>query len=371
MKVHYINILLFVLPLNILVHNQRNHKKTIFRTPKTKPTKTHRTLCECELYAPSNYENDKEMKEVMDNFNRQTYERFREYDEEFQNKRKQCKEQCEKYIQKIILKDKIEKELTEKFSTLETNITTKDIPTCVCEKSVADKVEKTCLKCAGVLGGGIAPSWGLISGIVYTGWKTAALAAAKEFAAKAGAADGAAAGTQEGIKSVISGLEALGIDKLDIGPFKSFFTTKHYIDIPRISKVINMQYDNKCGALSSSGNTMCSDIGPKLNLLANTGEAPVAPEVAIGKKVTEVVTEATRVAEATTLDVTTKQTAVIEAAKKSAIETTYMGYQTAIIASVVAIIIIVLVMVIIYLILRYRRKHKMKKKLQYIKLLKE
>ncbi|KNC38181.1 rifin [Plasmodium falciparum RAJ116] len=104
--------------------------------------------------------------------------------------KQKCKEQCEKDIQKIILKDKIEKELAEKFVTLQTDISINDLPTCVCEKSVVDKVEKTCSKCAGVLGGGITPGWGLISGIVYTGWKAAALAAATKEAIAEGAAKG-------------------------------------------------------------------------------------------------------------------------------------------------------------------------------------
>ncbi|ETW39337.1 hypothetical protein PFNF135_06281 [Plasmodium falciparum NF135/5.C10] len=133
---------------------------------------TTRLLCECDLYT-SIYDNDPEMILVMENFNKQTEERFHEYNERMQEKRKICKEQCEKDIQKIILKDKIEKELTEKLEALETNIKTEDIPTCVCEKSVADKVEKTCLKCGGILGVGVTPSLGLlgeIGGLVINNW---------------------------------------------------------------------------------------------------------------------------------------------------------------------------------------------------------
>ncbi|EUT67301.1 hypothetical protein PFAG_06114 [Plasmodium falciparum Santa Lucia] len=73
MKVHYINILLFAVPLNILANTLK--KPSI--TPRH--IQTTRLLCECELYAPSNYENDQEMKEVMESFNRQSSERFREY----------------------------------------------------------------------------------------------------------------------------------------------------------------------------------------------------------------------------------------------------------------------------------------------------
>ncbi|KOB87121.1 hypothetical protein PFDG_03199, partial [Plasmodium falciparum Dd2] len=75
MKVHYINILLFELLLKILVYNQRNHNNT------TLNTQTNRSLCECELYPPANYDNDPQMKEVMDNFNKQTQQRFHEYND--------------------------------------------------------------------------------------------------------------------------------------------------------------------------------------------------------------------------------------------------------------------------------------------------
>ncbi|SOV83955.1 rifin PIR protein, putative [Plasmodium reichenowi] len=86
MKVNYINILLFALPLNILVHNQRNHKSTTpHHTPKITTT---RLLCECELYAPANYDNDTEMKKVMENFNKQTQQRFHEYDDRMVEKTK-------------------------------------------------------------------------------------------------------------------------------------------------------------------------------------------------------------------------------------------------------------------------------------------
>ncbi|SOV84075.1 rifin PIR protein, putative [Plasmodium reichenowi] len=145
MKVHYINILLFALSLNILllssqVYNQRNHKSSTPRhTPKIPTT---RLLCECELYAPANYDSDPQMKEVIENFNKQTQQRFEEYDERMKTTRQKCKEQCDKEIQKIILKDKLEKQMEEQLSTLETKIHTDDIPTCVCKKSVAEKTEK-------------------------------------------------------------------------------------------------------------------------------------------------------------------------------------------------------------------------------------
>ncbi|KOB64328.1 hypothetical protein PFHG_05610 [Plasmodium falciparum HB3] len=83
--------------------------------------------------------------------------------------RQKCKEQCNKEIQKIILKDKLEKQMEQQLTTLETKITTEDIPTCICEKSLADKTEKFCLNCSKNMGA-IAPWWGLVCGTGYAGW---------------------------------------------------------------------------------------------------------------------------------------------------------------------------------------------------------
>ncbi|KYN93012.1 rifin, partial [Plasmodium reichenowi] len=115
MKVHYINILLFALPLNILVNN---HKK-----PSITPhhTQTNRSLCECELYMP-NYDNDPQMKSVMQQFEDRASQRFHEYDERIQTTRQKCKDRCDKEVQKIILKDKLEKQMEQQLTTLETKI---------------------------------------------------------------------------------------------------------------------------------------------------------------------------------------------------------------------------------------------------------
>ena len=74
-------------------------------------------------YIHAIYDNDPQMKAVMDNFNKQTQERFHEYDEpDARTTRQKCKEQCDKEIQKIVLKDKMEKQLWhEQLTTLETN----------------------------------------------------------------------------------------------------------------------------------------------------------------------------------------------------------------------------------------------------------
>ncbi|SOV74851.1 rifin PIR protein, putative [Plasmodium reichenowi] len=317
MKDHYINILLFALPLNILLtlyhaHNQRNH----YTTPSH--THTNRSLCECELYAPVNYDNDPQIKEVMDTFNKQTQQRFHEYDERMKTTRQKCKEQCDKEIQKIILKDKLEKQMAQQLSTLETKIDTDDIPTCVCEKSIADKVEKGCLRCGGVLGGGVMPGMGLIDGSLLGAisvLQPLEIAAAKE----AALAEATEAAIEAGMKAVITKIEGLS---------QSFTKVQGVLDLTPI--VTRSTFKNGPALVETAENLF----GDACKTLAS-------------------------------------QKVLLEAEKVGAIEATYGGYHISIIASIVAIVVIVLIMIIIYLVLRYRRKKKMKKKLQYIKLLEE
>ncbi|SOS81889.1 PIR protein, putative [Plasmodium sp.] len=341
MKFHYINILLFALPLNILLHNQRNHKETILRTTTTKPKKKHRGLCECELYAQYNYENDPEMKELMENFNHQTSERFREYDEKMQDNRKQCKEQCEKDIQKIILKDKIEKQLAQQFSTLPTNIDTNDIPSCICEKSLSDKTEKFCLNCGKNMGA-VAPAWGLVSGVGYVAWTQYVTAKILEACVE----KGLEVGLLKVIEIVRTEFSTATIPKLNVGEMVSsgYFTRNmSLLDIFKYIKS-NMQ------------DIMKDPLYAEYSLgIENVNAYP-----------TSITMDYATEAEAVVTAVADGETKAINAAAPIT-----SGLNTAIIASIVAIEVIVLVMVIIYLILRYRRKKKMKKKLQYIKLFKE
>ncbi|CDO61760.1 rifin [Plasmodium reichenowi] len=364
MKIHYINILLFALPLNILVipshyvHNQRNHKIPTNHTPKIP---TARLLCECELYTPANYDNDPEMKSVMDNFNKQTQQRFEEYDERMKTTRQKCKVQCDKEVQKIILKDKLEKQMEQKLTTLETKINTDDIPTCVCEKSMAYKVEKTCLRCAQNLGGIVVPSSGVIGEIAafaVKAWKTTEIAAATELAKQAGAAAGIKAGEVAGVEAVISGLKTyFSIETLGEKLLQSVFNAKNYADVPLINEVIGMEYRRLCS----------SSIADADNILCITGSNRQVIKYSTNKIAKDATKAAAKALENTTEEVTK---AAIQTSTET-IEATTTPYYTAIIASIVAIVIIVLVMMIIYLILRYRSKKKMKKKLQYIKLLEE
>ncbi|KOB84756.1 rifin [Plasmodium falciparum Dd2] len=368
MKVHYINILLFSLPLNILEHNPWNH----YMKPHTY---TNRSLCECDLYMP-NYDKDPQMKEVMENFNKQTQQRFHEYDERMKTTRQKCKDQCDKEIQKIILKDKLEKELMDKFATLHTDMQSDAIPTCVCEKSIADKVEKNCMKCTQNLGGIVAPSSGVLAGIAegaLYAWKPTAIAAAMELAKQAGAAAGLKAGDIHGMNIVIYYLKDWGVDELIPEIYKTFVATNRYTELANIAGDIIKKHAQNCADSVLKNPAMCEKIGIKFGLMDRVTLSPKGPPASesVPKVINQLVGQATQGANAKAAMVASDKTLAVETAKKNAIETTFMGYHNAIIASIVAIIVIVLIMVIIYLILRYRRKKKMKKKLQYIKLLEE
>ncbi|SOV74864.1 rifin PIR protein, putative [Plasmodium reichenowi] len=365
MKIHYINILLFVIPLNILAHNKNKLQTTSRHTPTT------RLLCECELYVPHNYDNEPQMKEVMENFNKQTQQRFQEYDERMQSKRMKCKDKCDKEIQKIILKDKLEKQMEEQLTTLETKINTHDIPTCICKKSLADKTEKFCLNCGVNVGGGVTLSSGVLGGIgavALSPWQTKAMAAATKYAMEQGALAGEAARIPAAIKAVFLGIKSnFPIEKLGFGSFNSLINERTYTNVQFISDTINTQYTWYCSTLDNVHDDYVYTFFQKLG----HGSGEVSTRAVIGEKVTELVTKAKGAAETEAAAAeAAKKAAVLETSKK-AIETTSYNWYTTISYSITAILIIVLIMVIIYLILRYRRKKRMKKKLQYIKLLEE
>ncbi|SPJ13136.1 PIR protein [Plasmodium sp. DRC-Itaito] len=335
MKVHYINILLFAHALNILVNT---HKKPSITTQHTPKIPTTRALCECDLYAPANYDNDPQMKEVMEHFNKQTQQRFHEYDERLQSKRQRCKERCAKEIQKIIFKDKLEKELMDKFATLDTNIQTDAIPKCVCEKSIADKTEQFCLNCGKNMGA-IAPWWGLVCGSGYAGWEAGATAAAIAAAEKAG--------IDAGVKAVIAKIEKLFEVMLSGVKWPNFISELNYDTASGLVKAVTKAIDS-----CAKANTSTRKIEHAREILTNA-EGTFGKYIAAAKDITESTTRS------------------VKTAKLGEVTTQSTQLYTGIVYSVLAIIIIVLIMVIIYLILRYRRKKKMKKKLQYIKLLEE
>ncbi|SOS77986.1 rifin [Plasmodium sp. gorilla clade G1] len=332
MRIHYINMFLFSLMFNILLNVHKNHYNTTFHTPNTPKIPTTRLLCECELYAPSNYNNNPEMKQVMDNFDHHTQQRFHEYEQRMIKNRKQCKEQCEKDIQKIILKEKIQKELTEKLSALQIDISTHDIPTCVCEKSIADKTEKFCLKCGYGLGGALT-SWEIFGYTGIYGWANYAAVLAHE------------AGVKAGIKVVIDMFSDLpGLSKFTGVNLTKIINGKNFNIPMEIVNVVKGLSNKLCG--SSKVNAFC-----------------YFPDMEKGQSLIKFANDASNAGN--------MQAASVQGPKVTFIETTTADLSYNMIVSGIAILVIILVMVIIYLILRYRRKKKMKKKLQYIKLLKE
>ncbi|SOS76894.1 PIR protein, putative [Plasmodium sp. gorilla clade G1] len=357
MKIHCYNILLFSLLLHtfLLSSSQVNIEMNHYNTPHMKnrePTKSYRSLCECELYT-SIYDDDPDMKEIMHDFDRQTSQRFEEYNERMNKNRQKCKEQCDRDIQKIILKDKIAKELKQQLAPLETDISTDDIPTCVCENSVADKVEKTCLKCGGVLGGAV-PELGLLCGYGAYELVQAAIAAGIDFATKEGFKAGTKVGIQAAIEGVIDkfSLQTLGGKTLD-----AVITSKTYNQpLFLVEKLVN-EYKVMCETTIAHEETlMCS-----YKLLSGGKPIPVISGTArnvTSKAIQAAANETSRV----TSTLTAQKTA--EATSVTAI------FSNPIVISFLVIVIVVIILLIIYLILRYRRKEKMKKKLQYIKLLK-
>ncbi|ETW62862.1 hypothetical protein PFMC_01264 [Plasmodium falciparum CAMP/Malaysia] len=316
------------------------------------------------------------MKRIMQQFQDRTSQKFQEYEELMQEKRQKRKDQCDKEIQKIILKDKLEKELTEKFATLQTDIHSDAIPSCVCEKSIAEKAEKGCLRCGYGLGS-VAPMIGLTGSVAVNVWKTAELAAAKAAAIAEGLAAGEAARIKAGIDAVISKLSSLlGVSTIDVQNMGLVFDGTNYMKVSVISEKVYSHYTTLCTPRIVNGGPVGDFIftGPVCNLVQQNPQVMWDRNLAkaiINEKVKKVVAEGTQaadlVAEATTKEATE---AAIETSKK-AIDAATTTYYTPIIASIVAIVIIVLILVIIYKILRYRRKKKMKKKLQYIKLLEE
>ncbi|SCM18919.1 PIR protein, putative [Plasmodium sp.] len=303
MKLHYTKILLFSLPLNIL----ENNKNKAYITEHT-PITTSRVLSECDTNK-SIYNNDPDMKSVKENFDRQTSQRFEEYNKRMIKNRKKCKEQCDKDIQKIVVKDKM-------------------------EKSLAEKVEKVCLMCGCGLGGGVAPVWGLGSGLVYAGWSNYV--------------------TQTAIQKGIEAGVASGIENL-----KGFNVLHKLISISRIESLIHPKnYANRMTYVTFTQEIKTSMCEGGLNSASAFCSATKQQSVQVfageASKIADTAVAMGKIAEKEVLD-----------AAAPALTT----YSNAIIASTMAILVVALIMLIIYLILRYRRKNKMNKKQQYTQLL--
>ncbi|ETW32786.1 hypothetical protein PFTANZ_06494, partial [Plasmodium falciparum Tanzania (2000708)] len=323
------------------INDQRNHKSTTPHTPKIPTT---RLLCECDLYMP-NYDNDPQMKEVMENYNRQTSDRFKEYDERMKTTRQKCKDKCDKEIQKIILKDKLEKQMAQQLTTLETKIDTNDIPTCVCEKSMVDKMEKNCMKCAQNLGGIVAPSSGVLAGIAEGAlivWKPGALDAAIAAALKVNDAmistAGIEAGAEAGKNEVIVQLQALAVYSVNNKPLESLIDPQNYTQFSTISDIIKIKKNEFCGVLSTVDNTICENFSFELGTRLPDGKPGLTDATAISQKAQEILTHAKEAADAKTAEVSSRIAADITTKQTTAINSTYASYEITIIASIVAIV---------------------------------
>ncbi|CDO61952.1 rifin [Plasmodium reichenowi] len=357
MKLHYTKILLFFFPLNILVtslSNAHNKKNKPSITPHHTPTITSRVLSECDTES-SIYDNE-DMESVKENFERQTSQRFEEYQERMKKKRQKRKEQRDKNIQKIIHKDKM-------------------------EKNLAEKIEKGCLMCGCGLGS-VAGSVGLFGGIAINIWKSGALEAAIAKAITEGTAKIAAAANAAGATEIMKLIKStFFIDKLGETSLQSIFTTKTYTDVASITEAVYNQYVQKC-IIGSSGKlvsrfgdanrhiAICKSVWNQTSAVSKKGQHISELEV-IQKTVETMMSNAEGPAKAAAEIAEAAEKATIKAAEEKAIEAASTQLYGAIGYSILAILIIVLIMIIIYLILRYRRKKKMKKKAQYTKLLNE
>ncbi|KYN93006.1 rifin, partial [Plasmodium reichenowi] len=224
-------------------------------------------------------------------------------------KRQKSKEQRDKKTQEIIDKDKM-------------------------DKSLAEKIEKGCLKCGCGLGGGVLPVWGLVGGLWYATWSQYVTQKALQ------------AGIEKGIATVVTQLKEVA---------NEFVSIK--IDI---LKMINAETYRSAQSLTTSiyeatQKACAGNISQTAPICVRTGLR--GTPFWYSEKV---------------LDATREGISVAKSAEKAAItaenaKSTYLF--SAIGYSVLAILIIVLVMIIIYLVLRYRRKKKMNKKAQYTKLL--
>ncbi|CDO61860.1 rifin [Plasmodium reichenowi] len=330
MKLHYSTILLFFLLLNILVTSSLEHNKNkIYITLHHKQIYTSRMLSEKDIQS-SIYDKDEEIISVKEIFDRQTSQRFEEYEERMKDKRQKHKEKRDKNIQEIIEKDKM-------------------------EKNLAEKIEKGCLMCGCGLGG-VAASVGIFGAVAVNEVTKAATATAIGTVEKTAA--------EAGMNALIDTLkEQLGIPNLYKTPLGKFITTENYLNETLIFERVKDHYQS-CLARSST----CEN-----NLLfghyTSGGEAK-GFETAL-ENAEKIVREGVEKASTETIRVIKSQMETLEAGELAEITITSTYSYSAIGYSVLAILIIVLIMIIIYLVLRYRRKKKMNKKAQYTKLLKE
>ncbi|SOV25552.1 rifin PIR protein,putative [Plasmodium sp. DRC-Itaito] len=328
MNIYYNNVLLFSLILNILLHNLWNHKVT---------TKPHRCLCECELYTSQNYDNDPQMKEIMENFNKQTKQRLRDdaistgvYEKSVADKTEKICLNCGKNmgtiapswkeaIKKCIEVGlanvaKIVKQLKDTFGALQPDVDSDAISTGVYEKSVADKTEKICLNCGKNMGT-IAPSWKeAIKKCIEVGLANVAK-----------------------IVKQMSGTIPVKIPKIKVAEVMIAGKFTDEVTLHSIFKAFDSHTFAELGTVQHAQYSLCV-------------------QTLSGKQSYFTTHYSTQSAEVVTTVADTKGAVLAYGTTTTSI------LDTTIIASVLAIVVIVLVTLIIYLILRYPRKKKKKKK---------
>ncbi|CDO61524.1 rifin [Plasmodium reichenowi] len=312
MKVHYSKILLFFLTLNILLILLSNvySKNKPYISPHHTRTTAPRVLSECDTQS-SCYDNDADMKSVKENFDRQTSQRFEQYQERMKDKRQKRKVERDKNIQEIIKKDKM-------------------------EKSLKEKVEKGCLMCGCALGGGVLPVWGLVSGLWY--------ATLSQHVTKGAIQKGIEKGIEMGLEQIKNMYNAFYSGNIPVITVKQMLSSGKFTDgvtlFDMAKHISTMNHE-----LGDSGNYFWTYI---YNITED-------------KAITEFY--AKNSAHIAAVEKAFEEGKALEFAAHTSL------LSKTIIASVVTILVIVLVMIIIYLVLRYRRKKKMNKKAQYTKLL--
>ncbi|EWC77999.1 surface antigen, partial [Plasmodium falciparum UGT5.1] len=231
----------------------------------------------------------------------------------------------------------------DKIVTLDTDIQSDAIPACVCEKSLADKVEKGCLRCGYGLGT-VAPTVGLIGSVAVNAWKAAELVTAKKLAAEAGAAAGLKAGDALGMKIVTEGLRTLGVEDVCPEIFKSILKISHYSKVKDFAGAIFEKKSQACSAgnLSRANRAMCETFDIEFGLMDAVTHSPIgAPgKGRIVQKINELAEGATQAAETEAARVTATEKLAIETAQKGAIEAASMQLYTTIAYSILAILII-------------------------------
>ncbi|ETW39339.1 hypothetical protein PFNF135_06283 [Plasmodium falciparum NF135/5.C10] len=223
------------------------------------------------------------------------------HNNDYENMKKECKDQCHKEIQKIL-------------AASYRDIFTENIPTCICEKSLSDKVEKTCLKCGGILGGGVEPTVGLLGTVAVNQLTKATTVASIGFA------------TQEGIKA---GIKAVVHNLINV---------LHFFDVTRDIwlTLINSKNYNTVSGLTTSAKTT-KEVGT--TCLRNTPRLKPAYDAIFNKS---------KVwfgpAKQAGIVATSNKEASIQSVEFGKITTASTSYYTAIVSSVVVIIFIVVVM---------------------------